>query len=115
MKPVDYRNETWQGIQDRLSAQRVAVWHAWQQYGPDTTRQVSRKSGIDILTLRPRTTELCQLGLVVVAEDAPEHAHEGRYRALTEDEARALFAERQQAARTPLCQPELKLSTSSPS
>lgn len=68
MKPIDFRNETFEAIQSRLVDLRRTVWEAWMQHGPGTTREVAKKSGIDILTFRPRTTELFQLGLVVLVD-----------------------------------------------
>ncbi len=70
MKPIDYRNDTWDSLQERLTGLREDVYHAWQVYGPGTTREVAAKAGIDILTFRPRTTELFQMGFVEVVEDA---------------------------------------------
>jgi len=79
MKPVDYRNAIWQDIQDRLSGLRETVYEAWQQHGPCTTEELAERSGISILTLRPRTTELYQLGFVVLADQ--RDGHSGTYRA----------------------------------
>lgn len=110
MKPIDYRDETWESLQARLHADLIRALNGWRNHGPGTTREVARRSGIDLLTFRPRTTDLCHLGLVALVDDSTP-AREGRYRALADDEARALFAERQRAARAPLCQPELKLAT----
>lgn len=70
MKPIDYRNETWESLKERLSGLRQDVYTAWQVYGPGTTREVAAKAGIDILTFRPRTTELFQMGFVEVVADA---------------------------------------------
>jgi hypothetical protein len=87
MEPIDYRNETWESLQTRLTGIRMAVWEAWKRYGPGTTREVSASSSIDILTLRPRTTELYQMGFVELVEDpiAERQAppHEGVYRAVS--------------------------------
>lgn len=72
MKPIDYRNATFHSIRGQLEGMRRAVLEAWVQFGPGTTRGVSEKSGIDILTFRPRTTDLFQLGLVhLLNEDQP--------------------------------------------
>ncbi len=96
MTPVDYRNETFEGIRARVSHLRLAVYQELQSMGPSTTRELARKSGMDILTVRPRVTELIDLGWVVLATDRP--GNEGIYRALSEVEARALFAQRRAAA-----------------
>lgn len=64
MKPIDYRNATWDQVRGHLTGLRQAVYEAYVQHGPGTTREISERSGISILTLRPRTTELVQLGFV---------------------------------------------------
>ena len=95
---IDYRNAQWSEIQGSLQGRRLEVLSAWRLHGPGTTRELAQRSGIDLLGLRPRTTELLQLGLlVVVDEDQP--GHEGRYRALSDDEAFALFNQRASEAR----------------
>lgn len=94
MKPIDYRNELFKDLQSRLQGDRLLVLAAFRQHGPGTTRQISQKSGIDILTLRPRTTELLELGFVVLVERTAG-THEGEYRACTDGEAWELFRQRQ--------------------
>ncbi len=115
MKPIDYRNANWQDIRDSVSGLREAVWRAFAEWGPGTTRCISQKSGIDILTLRPRATELYQLGFLKCAEDnagkppsttvqppsTNVNPHEGTYAACTADEALATFHARVKAARDP--------------
>ncbi len=84
MNPIDFRNENFAQISSRLSAQREAAHRAWLAHGPGTTRDVAAKSGIDILSFRPRTTELYQIGLVLLTEG--EHGNEGVYRGRFLDE-----------------------------
>ena len=112
MIPIDYRQETWDSLQGRINADRRAVLNAWRFHGPGTTREVAQRSGIDLLTFRPRTTDLHQLGFVVIDETAqPRRGHEGTYRALRDEEVLAEFSARCRAARTSAeCQPELKLT-----
>ena len=62
MNPIDYRNATWTELQGRITRDRQAALDAWVKYGPGTTRAVATAAGIDLLTFRPRTTELFQLG-----------------------------------------------------
>lgn len=76
MKPVDLRNANFRELQRNLSAIRSAVLNAWMQYGPETTRVVSERAAMDILTFRPRTTELFQMGLLRMVETLD---HEGIY------------------------------------
>lgn len=96
MRPIDYRNATWRDVQKCVYGARLRALNAWRLFGPGTTREVSKRSGIDLLTLRPRTTELVQLGLVVLADS--ESGHEGTYRALGDAEAMALFQDNQAKA-----------------
>ena len=115
MTAIDYRNANFSQIRDLLSGQRLLVLHAWRRFGPGTTRQIAHKAGIDILTFRPRTTELLQLGLIELVPDVPgADAHEGSYRALTDFQAEAQFNQRKEEARRQ-AQPELDFSTSAAS
>jgi hypothetical protein len=98
MKPIDYRNETWGQVQERVDATRKEVYYAFLDHGACTTRQLALKSGIDLLTLRPRVTELHQLGLVELA-DPEAGGSEGVYRAVLIPVARARF-ERKKAEAT---------------
>jgi hypothetical protein len=66
MTGVDYRNLTFQGLRDRLDESKREVYTAWVVHGPGTTRELAEKSGIDLLTFRPRTTDLGKVGLVRV-------------------------------------------------
>jgi hypothetical protein len=82
MKPTDFRDLTFDKLRKDLSRQRESVYAAWQIYGPGTTRHVAGEAGIDILSLRPRTTELLELGLLAVVD--PDFVRsEGVYRVTT--------------------------------
>ena len=85
MKPINFRNASYEGLRADLDAIRAQVYTAWVCHGPGTTREISRQSGIDLLTFRPRTTDLCQMGLVTLDEEQPDRT-EGRYRAATAGE-----------------------------
>jgi hypothetical protein len=69
VKPIDYRNATFAQLQERLVGLRLAVWRAWIQHGPGTTRAVARAADMSLLTFRPRTTELVQIGVVCLVDD----------------------------------------------
>jgi hypothetical protein len=91
MKPVDFRNATFHSLRDEMEGLRRRVYEAWVAHGPGTTRQMAVASGIDLLTFRPRTTELVQLGLVELVPPTGEQAqeidpHEGVYRAVPQPE-----------------------------
>jgi predicted transcriptional regulator len=98
MVPIDFRNATFRDIQSRLSGLRASVYEALLDRGPCTTRQLSQVDGLDLLTIRPRITELVQLGLVECLET---RGHEGIYSALTQAQAEAVFLRAHQAAQDP--------------
>ena len=91
MEPVDYRNATWEDIQGKLEGSRARVYHALILNGPITTRELAARIGIDILTVRPRVTELCQLGF---ANCTDEEGREGHYVGIPIHLARANFTSR---------------------
>ncbi len=88
MRPIDIRNENWESIQDLLTEQRGEVLAAWRNLGPGTTREVAIRSGIDLLSFRPRTTELLQLCMIQLAA---RNGLEGVYQAIPASSARAYF------------------------
>lgn len=105
MKPIDFRNATFGALLGTLEGIRRGVYDTWLHYGPGTTREMSRKSSIDILTFRPRTTELLQCGLLVCADEQP-HRKEGTYRIASHAEWNR-FRDIRQFAVT--AQPQLKM------
>lgn len=86
MKPADLRNATWREVLTHITEDMVRVHLAWQAFGPGTTREVAQRSGISLLTLRPRTTDLHKLGLV---ELVGAEKSEGIYRHVERAEAEA--------------------------
>lgn len=98
MSPINYRDATWRDIQGRLCSLRASVYEALLEFGPCTTRELTKYCDIDLLSIRPRMTELVQLGFAVCLD---ERGTEGTYRALTVTEAEALFTARQLAAQDP--------------
>lgn len=100
MTPTDFRNLTFADLKSRgLDGLRGRVLAAWIAHGPCTTKELAEKSGISILTLRPRTTELLELGLVRLA-DRQTSKGEGTYRAANESEAFSFFKNQQVLAAT---------------
>ena len=97
MAPIDYRNNTWKDLQGCVHGRRLEVLLAWRKHGPCTTRELAEKTSADILNIRPRTTELQQLGFVVLVYPQPG-GHEGIYRALTDEEAYDLYTQRAAAS-----------------
>lgn len=101
MRSIDYRNATWQSLQAELVGRRLAVYAELARLGPCTTRELAARSGMDILTVRPRVTELLQLGYVIeMPEQEGDRPREGCYRALSTDEALEVFRQRQAACLT---------------
>lgn len=94
MKAIDFRDETFAALRERLVEMRERVWLAWSAHelahpGAEThgatTREVAASAQMDILCLRPRATELYQMGLLALAAPhptplSPRPTKEGRYR-----------------------------------
>ena len=99
MKPIDLRTESFAVIRERLNAGRERVHRAWLAHGPGTTREVAAKATIDLLTLRPRSTELYQLGLLKVLDKADG---EWIYAARTLEEWEQFCAAQRHAAQSQL-------------
>jgi len=96
MKPIDYRNETFAAIKERLTGDRLRMLEGYRIYGPCSSRELSARLPMSILTVRPRTTELYQLGYLVCLEidRQPSTVDRGRdsvFRVATEVEALAEF------------------------
>ena len=85
-------------MQTRIEGQRAAVFAAWRQHGPCTTKELAERSGLSILSLRPRTTELLELGYVRLADEQPVKG-EGTYRAANSGEVFEFFQQHQREAR----------------
>ena len=101
MNPIDYRNATFESLRGQVQgAMRTAALAAWRTHGPGTTEDVAQRAGLPILSFRPRTTELYQLGFIRLTDEQPEKC-KGTYRVCTTIEHQAWFAEQQIAARNP--------------
>ncbi len=83
MKPIDFRNANFEALRAGLDDSRRRVYQAWLEHGPGTTRAIAQRAGIDLLTFRPRTTDLFQIGLVrLTSEHLAQPAREGDYEAV---------------------------------
>lgn len=67
LTPADFRNATFDSIRAGLHERRRVVYEAWLAHGPGTTRLVADRAGLDILSFRPRSTELFQMGLLTLS------------------------------------------------
>ena len=84
MKTTDPRDMTWQEIQGTMTGRREVI-HGWLlAHGPATTAGISQGTGIGLLTVRPRVSELCAWGF---AECVGREKHQGIYRAIAVAEA----------------------------
>ena len=88
MNPIDLRNETWESLQKYLTGMRLAVLHAYRTHGPCTTRELANRIEMDLLTVRPRTTELLELGMLRLVG---RRESEGVYEYIPAGEAREMF------------------------
>lgn len=76
---TDVRNEVFLYLQSRLQKDRRRVYDAYMMWGPGTTREMAGRMGMDLLTVRPRATELLQDGLL---ETIGRDGHDGIYAAV---------------------------------
>jgi len=105
MKPIDYRNATYHDLLKSISGQREATLLAWRRHGPCTTEELAVRSGLSILTLRPRTTELFQMGFVRVADAEKAASTNGAiYRAATTLETQAHITQYRRISETGQCE-----------
>jgi DNA-binding transcriptional regulator YhcF (GntR family) len=89
MQTIDYRNESFEQVRARVDGLRETIWKHMMTRGEAlTTRQIAAETGIDILTVRPRVTELVQIGFAEVDGLA---GREGRYRAISDFVARRTY------------------------
>jgi len=82
VKPSDIRDQSFEALRGDLEGLRREAYQAWIGAGPGTTAEVAARSGMDLLTFRPRTTELVQCGLV---ELVGRRKHEGIYQAVADE------------------------------
>jgi predicted transcriptional regulator len=106
MIPIDFRQTTFQALQARLTGFRATVLEALREGGPATTRELAKRMSWDLLAVRPRITELFQMGFVRCLD---REGHEGTYEALSGAEARQHFQRMQAEAQGEAAQTELAL------
>jgi len=83
MTAKEIRDQNFTSLRATLDERRREVLFALAQHDPCTTRQLALLSHRDVLSVRPRITELKDLGLVVL--DGRD-AGEGIYRCADQDE-----------------------------
>ena len=96
MQATDFRNANFNQLRSYLTGMRERVYFAVRNLGPATTSELAERSGISILTLRPRVTELLDLGFVrIVKRPGPfVSGREGIYEAVPVEEVRAAVERR---------------------
>jgi len=77
MNPIDDRTATFDLIKDSLAGKRRIVYDALRTLGPQTTRGLAALARMELLTVRPRVTELIDLGLVELVEQGAGSAEQG--------------------------------------
>jgi len=65
MNATRSRDETYDGVRAALPSLRARVLDALEAAGRATGYEIAERTGLGILTVRPRLTELSQAGLVV--------------------------------------------------
>jgi hypothetical protein len=85
MTSTELRDKNFDSLRGQLEHRLAAVYLAWLNHGPGTTRAVAEAAGMDLLSLRPRTTDLCHLGLL---EMVGTERGNGIYRARTAEQWR---------------------------
>jgi hypothetical protein len=93
LTPENIRKLAFDEVLGWVNEERQAVYDALAQREPCTTRSLAEGMGHDLLTVRPRVSELLDLGLV---ELTGRIRHEGLYRAVPLQEARAAHDRRHQ-------------------
>ena len=83
MTPAELRNKNYHDLRGELSGQRRAIFAAWLAHGPCRTDELAQQAQMNLLTVRPRTTDLYQMGLVKLVGTA---GHHGIYQARTQGE-----------------------------
>ena len=95
---TDFRDVTFADIKRSITGKRRAVYEALFVYGPCTTAHLAEIMDMSILTVRPRVTELCQMGLARPADIQPVRG-QGNYEAVSYAEAQELHEKQQGRAR----------------
>jgi len=79
LTPEQIRDARWAEIEQLVSGQRELVYIGLTAYGPLTTSQLATRMDRSVLSVRPRVSELYDLGLVDLVG---KEGHEGIYQAV---------------------------------
>jgi hypothetical protein len=87
LTPEQIRDANWAELKDQVAGDRERCWTSLMLWArPITTRQLAARMEMDLLTVRPRVTELVQLGF---ARCVGKDGHEGLYEAVSLADAQA--------------------------
>jgi predicted ArsR family transcriptional regulator len=67
MNTLRIKQLNWQQMQAQLTGNRKTIWEAMVRLKLATTRQIADATGISLLTVRPRVSELVELGFAECA------------------------------------------------
>ncbi len=81
MKATNFRDLQYEDLQGIIQGLRRRTYESWLLHGPGTTRAVAAAASMELLTFRPRTTELMEVGLVEVVP-GQRAGNEGIYQAV---------------------------------
>lgn len=82
---LNLRDANFESLRDSLEEKLREVYHAFVAFGPCTTRQLADAARMNILSVRPRTTDLLRVGLLALSGEVkgPSGRKEGVYEATT--------------------------------
>lgn len=89
MTPNEISVKNWSDIAAQMDGLRARVWEAMTE--PGTTRQIAARIDVSAFSVRPRVTELLQMGLVKLVG---REKREGVYVAVPLEQAREAFGRR---------------------
>jgi predicted DNA-binding transcriptional regulator len=77
---TEVRDAVFRKLRGKLAGLRLTVYENMLRLGPRTTRELAEAMRLSILTVRPRVSELYELGLARM--EGTERGVEGRYMAV---------------------------------
>lgn len=84
MNPAALRNTNFESLRASLADRCADVYRAFTEHGPCSTAQLAERTGIGLLSLRPRTTDLHDLGLLCAAGERMENGKRATIYAVTD-------------------------------
>lgn len=94
---ADLRNVHWREIRDHLQPMRRAVHEKLGLLQKATAKELAEYMEADKCSVRPRLTDICQLGLAEATGERRHGEHEFRYVSLAEAESRRRAATEQES------------------